>query len=422
MIAAAAGAAPLLGRVLGVRPPSPARIGPLLGAGSVALSGTSGGVAVLAAAAAGAGAVALLFPARSRAVHDRLGSTRGPATGAHPADLLRATDAADPVRRWFRDRDRVRPRVAGARPGRAVPVGTVLVAVTVAAVVAVALVAWHGSAAPADRLGVSTPAALLVAVLGAVVSPGVVGILPAAGVATAFALRARHRSRVAGAAVRTRRAVGEAVQVLASELRAGTPALEALRSASEVSPDLVAVAGTGLLGGDVAAALRRAGRRPGTGGLRYVAAAWTVSAEMGSALADTMDQLVELLRAEDLARDETASTLAAPRATARLLCVLPLAGLGLGASLGAQPWQTLTGTSWGPALTLVSVLLAGAGLEWVEHLAAAAEEPGGRSGRVRRSAGPRQAGQEGVARRWRPDGSGRRSGRRRSASSRPTRR
>ncbi len=260
----------------------------------------------------------------------------------------------------------------------------VLALLAAAAVVALADLSGRGPGSVAE-----SPIAWAAGVAAALIAHGLLGVLPATGVASVFAVRARRRTSGARAVAGRRRSVAEGVQVLAAELRAGTPALEALRSASTVSPELVPVAGAGLLGGDVAGGLRRAGERPGSSGLRYVAAAWTVSAEMGSALADTMDQLVDLLRSEDLARDETASTLAAPRATARLLCVLPLGGLAMGASLGAHPWQTLTGTSWGPALTVVSVLLAGAGLEWVELLAARAEDPGGRTvGEGRRSRRP----------------------------------
>jgi len=364
------------------------------GAGLVQTAPGSGlHLAILAAAAAAAAATAWLPARRARDVGPGDRPAAGSGTGAQRSGVAgrRGRDAAAAAPSSGRSPGQLLGSLLGQRRGAAptaaagagaAAVGAVLVLL---AAVAVATLADLSGRGPGSVAG--SPVVWAAGVAATLSAHGILGVVPPTGLASVFAVRARRRTSRARAAAGRRRSVAQGVQVLASELRAGTPALEALRSASTVSPELVPVAGAGLLGGDVADGLRRAGERPGSSGLRYVAAAWTVSAEMGSALADTMDQLVDLLRSEDLARDETASTLAAPRATARLLCVLPLGGLAMGASLGAHPWQTLTDTSWGPALTVLSVLLAGAGLEWVELLAARAEDPGGRTvpeGRRRR--------------------------------------
>ena len=53
--------------------------------------------------------------------------------------------------------------------------------------------------------------------------------------------------------------------------------------------------------------------------------------------------------------------------------MLPLLGLGLGASIGAHPLEFLVGTSWGLVCLFGGAGLALLGLWWVERLAAAAE-------------------------------------------------
>jgi tight adherence protein B len=306
------------------------------------VSGAQLSSAPLLAAVATAGAVVVLLPGRPRGLRARIRAASG--TGGTAADV---------------------------GPGRlALWLGASVLAAGALAV----------GAAVGGRTGAGSPAALVDALRERLVTSGVLGALPAVSVATATAVRSRRRTRRLADRVRQRRAVLDGVLVLAGELRAGTPALAALSAAAEAAPVLAQAAGAGLLGGDVAEALRGAGRAVGAGSLSWLAAAWTVSGEMGAALADTVDELVEILRVEDRSREEVESALASTRATARLLCVLPLAGLGLGGSIGAHPWHTLTGTTWGPAVAVVAVLLAGAGLEWVERLAASAEEPGASAG------------------------------------------
>src|SRR5690606_15572381 len=72
-------------------------------------------------------------------------------------------------------------------------------------------------------------------------------------------------------------------------------------------------------------------------------AACRLSARTGAPLAEVVDVVVagiaETVEAENLRR----AALAGPRATARLLAWLPLAGVGLGAVLGADPVAVLLG-------------------------------------------------------------------------------
>jgi tight adherence protein B len=68
-----------------------------------------------------------------------------------------------------------------------------------------------------------------------------------------------------------------------------------------------------------------------------IIAATRLSAEVGAPLVDVLDRLRSTLEAEDELASERAAALAGPRASARILGWLPVAGLGLGAAMGADP-------------------------------------------------------------------------------------
>lgn len=160
---------------------------------------------------------------------------------------------------------------------------------------------------------------------------------------------------------------------LAAELRGGLAAVAAVVRACEGVPDLSAVAATARLGGDIPGALRAAAGGPGAEGLRAVAAAWDVGAGSGAALAGVLDQVAATLRSDEDARAEVAAALGPPRATAKMLAILPLAGIALGESMGAHPVSFLLNTPWGLGCLTTGVVLAMTGVWWVEGLASAAE-------------------------------------------------
>ncbi|MBG6092429.1 type II secretion system F family protein [Actinomadura viridis] len=118
------------------------------------------------------------------------------------------------------------------------------------------------------------------------------------------------------------------------------------------------------------------GREDGAEGLRLLAACWRIGAERGGALATVLDGLATALRDEEAQRQEIATQLAGPRATARLLAGLPLLGLGMAAALGANPLAFLFGTLPGLGCLSAGVGLDLAGLWWTRRLAHAAEGPG----------------------------------------------
>ena len=178
-----------------------------------------------------------------------------------------------------------------------------------------------------------------------------------------------------------RAAVVELLDAVAAELRVGRSPREALRRGVDEVPAgvlataLAEVAESARLGGDVPAALHCAAAVRGAHALGWLAAAWQLAEVTGAGLAVALEQLAATGRADDEQRHRVAVQLAGPRATARLLAVLPLFGLLLGSTLGAGPVRVLLGTPVGWALTVLGVGLDVVGLWWTARLARAVEPP-----------------------------------------------
>ena len=162
---------------------------------------------------------------------------------------------------------------------------------------------------------------------------------------------------------------------LAAELRAGSQPRDALAVVSASVPALLAPVAAAARSpvADPAAALDLAAREPGAAALADLAVAWRVVADTGAGLAGVVDRVAAGARAEAAVRREVASQLAGPRATAALLAGLPLAGVGLGAALGADPLGFLLEARPGRICLLAAVLLVAAGGAWTEVIAARAE-------------------------------------------------
>ena len=116
-------------------------------------------------------------------------------------------------------------------------------------------------------------------------------------------------------------------------------------------------------------------REPGAAALADLAVAWRVVADTGAGLARAVDRVACGARADADVRREVAAQLAGPRATAALLAGLPLAGVGLGAALGADPLGFLLGGRPGRSCLLAAVVLVAAGTAWTDTIAARAEPP-----------------------------------------------
>ena len=228
------------------------------------------------------------------------------------------------------------------------------------------------AAYPAGRAGVG--GRLRLCGLGTARTP-LVGVVLLAGLALlgmvarnlTFAWLARQRRR------ERQLAVIELCDALSAELRGGLPAISALERAGEARQEWVGVVAAARLGNDVVAALRGAAEEPGAEGLRAVAAGWEVAGDAGAALADVLERIAAGLRSDDDARAEVTACLGPVRATAKMLAVLPVFGLALGSSMGAQPMAFLVSSGPGLACLGLGVTLACVGVFWVERLATAAE-------------------------------------------------
>jgi tight adherence protein B len=228
-------------------------------------------------------------------------------------------------------------------------------------------------ARPPRRAGVATAlAASLAAAAWYRFSVVLVAAVAAAAALGLVTLRRRAVSRRSAAARSA--AVMEICDQLAAELRAGQPPGQALAHTARSWPELEPAATAARLGGSVPDALRALSVVvAGGAALARVAAAWQVAHRTGAGLAGVLGRLADGLREQDATRQEVMATLAAPRATARLLALLPAFGLLLGEGLGADPWRFLVASPLGLLCLALGCGLALAGLAWVERLADRAE-------------------------------------------------
>jgi tight adherence protein B len=167
--------------------------------------------------------------------------------------------------------------------------------------------------------------------------------------------------------------MAEVCDLLAAELSAGRPPDAALLEAAGVWPLMAPVAQASRLGGDVPAALRSAAETRGAEGLRYLAAAWTVSHRTGGGLGVATRRVAEAVRRQQATRSVVVGELASARATARLVAVLPVLALLMGSGAGADPWSFLLRTPPGWACLASGLAVGFAGLWWIELIARDAE-------------------------------------------------
>jgi tight adherence protein B len=157
------------------------------------------------------------------------------------------------------------------------------------------------------------------------------------------------------------------------------------RGSADLTPRMLRSAAMAAdLGRPVAAALRAAvgdrdpsspraaGAVPGI--WRSVAACIEAAEASGSALADVLERLAAQLEADADAVAARAVALAGPRATAKVLSVLPVAGLGLGMLMGADPFGLLLSTPLGAMCLGLGAALTVAGRWWSDRLVRSASE------------------------------------------------
>jgi tight adherence protein B len=162
----------------------------------------------------------------------------------------------------------------------------------------------------------------------------------------------------------------QAMSALAAELESGQPPSVALVRARGRPPVWPRAAATAAQGGDVAAALELDAQAHPV--LRQVAACWRVGVH-GSGLAASISRVAVAARAAEDVRVEMEGQLAGPRATARVLVVLPLVGVAFGFMLGTDPLAWLLGSTPGLICLAGGVGLTVLGLWWTGRIAASVE-------------------------------------------------
>lgn len=186
---------------------------------------------------------------------------------------------------------------------------------------------------------------------------------------------ARRRLLARRRRVQKRLATREVLAEVVADVRAGQPPERALSRAladrdSALAPRALAAA---RWGGDVAAALREDSRGSAQPILAAAAACWSVASLHGAGLADALDRVVAQERRAEEVRRQLQAHLAAPRATARMLALLPLVGLLLGFAIGGDPLGWLLGTPLGWGCLVTGLLLIAAGLGWAARIVARTE-------------------------------------------------
>jgi tight adherence protein B len=230
-------------------------------------------------------------------------------------------------------------------------------------------------------------AVALAALAGTLLAGPVAGVVAGAyGGITVRAVLRRRASRAA-AAMRTRSL--DALCGLAADLRAGLSAAGAARAGSQLGR-AAPLGRSGSVGGSTPVAGQLAGSAPPAGAsplgvsadlvagpegiedrrmAQLTEAAWRLAERTGAPIADLVERIEADARAMDRASAAAAAQAAGARATAWLLAGLPVGGIALGYSIGADPLEVLLHTPIGAACAVGAIALQVAGLAWADRLA-----------------------------------------------------
>ena len=186
----------------------------------------------------------------------------------------------------------------------------------------------------------------------------------------AFTNMAQRWRRKGGMDADQKQQLTRALRTLSAELRAGGTPVEALRRAAGdpvLWPHALAAA---QFGEPVDAALVRDARSHPViaGPLRQLAACWRVGVTRGAGLAVSIERLALSVRAQQELEATLRSELAAPRATGRMLALLPIVGMGMGYLLGANPLAWFLGSSAGILVLMCAVALTAVGGIWTRRI------------------------------------------------------
>lgn len=186
-------------------------------------------------------------------------------------------------------------------------------------------------------------------------------------VGTVWKVARDHRRRLL--AQRRSRQVTEAARALAGRLSVGEVPSVALSSAASELGVLAPVQRAQEVGADVPEALLVASESPGQESFSGLARAWRMAEVTGAPLAGATSGVAEAMRRRTRLEATVDAELAGPRASGRLMGLLPLAGLGMAQMVGAEPASFLLSSMAGRMCVLGAAALSCAGVLWSEALA-----------------------------------------------------
>jgi tight adherence protein B len=228
-------------------------------------------------------------------------------------------------------------------------------------------------AARAGRRGwllVGGPASVLIMIVAVGLDGARGAVLGLTVLVLGWTVTALLSQRAAARVVRRRRAeVAQACAALAAQLRVGQVPSVALAAAAGDHPVLREARDANDLGGDVVRVWRGQSRQAGLSGLVELARAWQVSGRTGAPMSAALEQVAAALAADQQLRSVVAGELSAPRATGKVMAVLPGCGVVLGYLLGGEPLDWLVGGPLGWGCLLAGAVLACLGVLWIEALA-----------------------------------------------------
>ena len=120
------------------------------------------------------------------------------------------------------------------------------------------------------------------------------------------------------------------------------------------------------MGATTAEGLRLAA--PGAGPVAWLALACAVAERAGAPMAEVLDGVAAVIRADQDAQRQRESAMAGPRATATLLSWLPLAGIGLSLLTGVDAVGVLLSTAAGRGCLVAGLALWAGGGVWMRRL------------------------------------------------------
>lgn len=212
----------------------------------------------------------------------------------------------------------------------------------------------------------------IITVAAAVFSRGIAVVL-ASGIIAATLVGVYRSGRRRKARIAAAKSTATILGSVVGELSAGASMGQAMQDATEHVPS-----GTP---NDISRVIAASARRAQSGAsgaqllidapdtcqdLQQVGLLWRAAERRGIALAGLLGQSARRIDAQLRHQAATRASLQGPQATAVVLSLLPLAGIGMGQAMGARPIAFLVGSPLGNVLLVVGTALACAGFVWVQ--------------------------------------------------------